>query len=89
MAPGDSDPSFLSHSVAAEADSNKWECFGSRYVFIPIVDVSESIACGEVGVNISWDVNAKENDGSRSKTFDGREEVLEMLRIHRGIFKRK
>ena len=64
------DPSFLSHSVAAEADSNKWECFGSRYVFIPIVDVSESIACGEVGVNISWDVNAKENDGSRSKTFD-------------------
>ena len=53
------DPSFLSHSVAAEADSNKWECFGSRYVFIPIVDVSESIACGEVGVNISWDVNQR------------------------------
>ena len=64
------DPSFLSNSVAAEADSSKWECFGSRYVFIPIVDVSESIACGEVGVNISWDVDAIENDGSCANTFE-------------------
>ncbi|MDA9787329.1 hypothetical protein N9D57_01165 [bacterium] len=64
------DPSFISHSVAAEVDSNKWECFGSRYVFIPIVDVSESISCGEVGVNISWDDNGIVNDGSCAKTLD-------------------
>ena len=55
--------------VVVDNDS-KWKCFGSRYVFIPIVDVSESIVSGEVGANISWDLDAKENDGACAKTFD-------------------